>query len=131
MEQIVELLVVDKPDSSGIIYPLSVVEDGITEINNRITQVGGVLGECGVPMLASGGSVVEVDLARASHLVKHVWIEHAVVYAKVFLLGKYAEIADQLKVDFLGIPRAIGEINGKNKVCTAYTLVTIDIILPE
>jgi hypothetical protein len=130
MEQIVELMVVDKPDHSGIIYPLSIVEDGITDINKRITEKEGVLGECGVPMIVDGGrSVLSIDLVQASHIVRHVWIENAVVYAKIFLLGKYAEIADQLKVDFLGIPRAIGEINGK--VCTAYTLVTVDIILPE
>ena len=75
--------------------------------------------------------MLTIDLARASHIVKHVWIENAVVYAKIFLLGRYAEIADQLKVDFLGIPRAVGEISGKSKTCTSYTLVTVDIILPE
>ena len=130
MEQIVELLTVDKPNHSGIIYPLSIVEDGITDINKRITEKEGGLGECGIPMIVSGGrSVLDVDLVRSSHIVKHVWIENAIVYAKIFLLGKYAEIADQLKIDFLGVPRAIGEINGK--VCTTYTLVTVDIILPE
>ena len=130
MEQIVELMVVDKPDHSGIIYPLSPVEDGIADINKRITEKAGVLGECGIPLIVDGGrSVLSIDLVRASHIVKHVWIENAIVYAKIFLLGKYAEIADQLKIDFLGVPRAIGEINGK--VCTAYTLVTVDIILPE
>ncbi len=123
-------MVVDKPDHSGIIYPLSTVEDGIADINKRITEKAGVLGECGIPLIVDGGrSVLSIDLVRASHIVKHVWIENAIVYAKIFLLGKYAEIADQLKIDFLGVPRAIGEINGK--VCTAYTLVTVDIILPE
>jgi hypothetical protein len=134
MEQIVELMVLDTPDPAGIIYPFSVVEDGITDINRIITEKEGVLGECGVPNLSvsnGGRGVLTIDLARASHIVKHVWIKNSVVYAKIFLLGRYAEIADRLKVDFLGIPRGVGKINGKNKMCTEYTLITVDIILPE
>jgi len=130
MEQIVELLVVDKPDPSGIIYPRSIVETGIIDINRRITEKEGVLGECGIPVIVDGGrSVVSIDLVRASHIVKYVWIKNDIVCAKIFLLSKYAEIADQLKIDFLGVPRAIGEISGK--LCTMYNLVTVDIILPE
>ncbi len=133
MEQIVELLVVDKPDHSGVTYPLSVVEDAVNDFNKRIEAKGGILGECGIPqdIDPEGRRLLEIDLPRASHIVRHVWINNAVVCAKVFLLGKYAEIADQLNLNFLAIPRAYGDINGVKKLCTKYTLITVDIILPE
>jgi hypothetical protein len=136
MEQLIQLLPLDVPDPNGIIYPTNVVEDACTEFNNRIKKRGGMLGECGIPPDISWDNdpparYMEIDLVRASHIVRYVWVEDHTLQCKVQLLSKYAEIAQELDVDFLGVPRATGAFEEGSKTCTKYTLITVDLALPE
>jgi hypothetical protein len=136
MEQLIQLLYLDVPDPNGNIYPTNVVEDACTEFNSRIKKRGGMLGECGIPIDVDwnndpSGRYMEIDLVRASHIVRHVWVKDHELQCKVQLLSKYAEIAKELDVDFLGVPRATGSFEEGSKTCTNYTLITVDLVLPE
>ena len=124
------------PDGAGITYPVSVVEEACLDLGERIQKYGGVLGECSIPPgVIWDGDPTErytaIDLSRASHIVRHVWIENKQLHCKVQLLSKYAEISEFLNVDFLGIPRSTGVIDDASKTCTTYTLITVDLALPE
>lgn len=124
--------------ATGIIYPTSVVSKAVEQIENRIkesTETGGVLGECSAPpdYDASRGvnaRYLSIDLARVSHIVRHVWIEKKTLICKIKLLGKYAEMAKLLDISFNGSIRATGIVEGE-KVCTDYTIITIDLVPPE
>jgi len=136
MEQLIQLLYLDAPDPNGLIYPTNVVEDACTEFTDRIKKRGGMLGECGIPTDINWDNdpparYMEIDLVRASHIVRHVWIEDHTLNCKVQLLSKYAEIAQELNIDFLGVPRATGAFEESSKMCTKYTLITVDLALPE
>jgi hypothetical protein len=136
MEQIIQLLHLGVPDPNGIVYPTNIVEDACTEFNARIKERGGMLGEYGIPADINWDTepptrYMEIDPIRASHIVRHVWVEDHTLQCKVHLLSKYAEIADLFNVDFLGIPRATGAFVEGSSTCTKYTLITVDLILPE
>ena len=137
MEQLIQLLYLNVPNpNGGIIYPSNVIEDACMEFEKRIEKRGGMLGECGIPIDINWDNepptrYMEIDLVRASHIVRHVWVEDHKLQCKVQLLSKYAEIADLLNVEFLGIPRATGVIEEGSKTCTSYTLITVDLALPE
>jgi hypothetical protein len=76
---------------------------------------------------------MSIDLGRVSHIVKHMWIEKRRMVCKVKLLGKYAEIAKHMDIEFMGVPRAVGVIEGKapERVCTKYDIITVDLALPD
>lgn len=137
MEQLIQIMRLDEPDEIGIIYPTLVVKDAVQNIEERIQHADGVLGECSPPprdeIDESDSRLVSIDLARTSHIVKHLWIEDRTLMCKVKLLGKYADIAKHMNVEFHGVPRATGIIDGKepDRVCTKYTIITIDLALIE
>jgi hypothetical protein len=138
MEQLIQLLYLDEVDPSGIVYPATVVGNAIQEFEKIIQKHDGVLGECSVP---SGiewdgepqSRYMSIDLSRVSHIVKHLWIEKRRMMCKVKLLGKYAEIAKHMDIEFMGVPRATGVIEGKapERVCTKYDIITVDLALPD
>ncbi len=137
MEQLIELMRLDEPQpSTGTIYPVAVVAKGILVIEKRIQDYQGVLGECSPPPTNSATSIAAdyrygcIDLSRVSHIVKHVWIDRKTLMCKVRLLGKYAEMAKEMNMEFGAAVRATGLIE-ERKVCTAYTLITIDLLMPE
>jgi len=132
MEQLVVLLEIGRPDHKNVDYPLPIIEDAINAFNKRIKRRNGMLGECGIPpdLDSDGRRMLKIDLSRASHIVRHVWIQNNIVKAKIFLLGKYAEIAEEMNIRFLAIPRAYGEVDAKG-TCTKYTLITVDLVLPD
>ena len=136
MEQLIQLLYLDTPVNNGIIYPTGVIEAACLEFEERIKPRGGVLGECGIPTDINWDGdpparYMEIDLTRASHIVRHVWVENQTLNCKVQLLSKYAEISQELNVDFLGIPRSTGVVDEGSKMCTKYTLITVDLAVPE
>ena len=137
MEQLMQILLLDTPDANGVIYPTGVIETACFEFEKRLKEGrGGILGECGIPTGINwdgdpSGRYMEIDLSRASHIVRHVWVEDGKLNCKVQLLSKYAEIADLLNVDFYGIPRSTGAFEAGSKVCSTYTLITVDLALPE
>lgn len=128
MEKLLELMRLDEPDNQGIVYPTAVVAKAIAVFEDRIKSTNGVLGECSPPL--SDARHGYIDLSRVSHIVQHVWIDKKILKCKVKLLGQYAQIEDITTLDFDGIPRAVGVLEGQ-KVCTEYTLVTIDLSLTE
>lgn len=137
MEQLIPILPLDVPiRDGGPVYPTSVVEDAVHEFEKRIEGKGGQLGECGLPPdvdLSAEPSMryYGVDLLRASHIVRHVWIDNGVLTCKVHLFSKFAEMAQLLNFDWNGIPRAVGEYDAAGQICTKYTLITVDIDMPE
>jgi hypothetical protein len=138
MEQLIYLLPLDTPVHNGTIYPSSVIEDACREFEERIKKRGGMLGECSIPPDINWDEDVpiperymNIDLARASHIVRHAWVENGSLNCKVQLLSKYAEISDLLNIDYLGVPRSTGSIEAGSNVCTAYTLITVDLAMPE
>lgn len=129
MEQIIELFPVESHEA-GNYYPLVVIEEAIDEIEKRIAEDGGVVGEMGIPLPADDPARIgSIDYSRVSHVVQHVWIDNGMVMCKVRLLGKYSELREIMGVEFSGIPRAFGQI-GDDGVCTKYTLITVDLGLP-
>jgi hypothetical protein len=138
MEQLIDLLYLDELDPSGVIYPTDVVALAVQKIEERIKKTNGILGECGIPVGTSFDRSPDIryqsiDMGRVSHIVRHVWIEKKRLKCKVKLLGQYAEIRELMPVSFEGIPRAIGVVEGKGKekVCTEYTLITVDLAMTE
>jgi len=137
MEQLIELMRLDEPCPNGTIYPTAVVAKGVKDIEDRIALTNGVLGECNPPA-AKAGSVeitkrfTRIDMARVSHIVQHVWIDNKTLMCKIKLLGKYAEISHHMDITFGGIPRSTGLLEGDNSnVCTEYSMITVDLALPE
>lgn len=138
MEQLIQLLRLDEPDLDGNIYPQAVVNSAVQKFEERIQKYNGVMGECSIPndlQMAQNPDVrfVSIDLGRVSHIVRHVWIENKTLMCKIKLLGKYAQLAELMDVEFLAVPRAGGEMDGvKGRlVCTNYSLVTVDLVLPS
>ena len=129
MEQLVALLELDTLDHNGVIFPTSVVEDAVVEFNKRVDANGGVLGELGHVHTDDSDRFLAIDVSRASHIVKHLWVDNAILKAKIQLLGKYAEIVEHLDIEVLGVPRSFGGF--KDQICTSYTIVTVDIELPS
>ncbi len=136
MEQLIQLLYLDELDPSGILYPSPVVVNAVGEFEKLIQKYDGVLGECSVPDGVNWDGepdlrYMTIDLGRVSHIVKHVWIEKRKMMCKVKLLGKYAEIAKLMNLEFKGVPRATGVIEGKEpeRVCTKYDIITVDLAL--
>ena len=128
MEKLLELMRLDEPDKLGTVYPTAVVATGIAEFEERIKTSNGILGECSPP--SSDARYGYIDLSRVSHIVQHIWIDKKILKCKVKLLGQYAQIADITNAEFEGVPRAVGFLEGQ-KVCTEYTLITIDLSLTE
>lgn len=133
MEQLISLLPIDVCTDSKHIYPRTIIEEAIKEFNGRVAK--GVAGECSIPPVHDwGGEPSErygsVDLQRVSHIVKHVWIDDGWLMCKVHLLGKFAELANELDIHYQGIPRATGTMTEEG-VCTKYTLITVDLASPE
>ena len=138
MEQLIDLLYLDELDPSGVIYPTAVVARAVQEIEERIKKSDGILGECSIPMNTNFNTTPDlryqsIDMGRVSHIVRHVWIEKKRLKCKVKLLGQYAQIRELMPVSFEGVPRAIGAVEGsdKEKVCTEYTLITVDLSMTE
>ncbi len=138
MEQLIDLLYLDELDPSGVIYPSAVVARAVEKIVERINKTDGILGECGIPVGTSFDRSPDeryqsIDMGRVSHIVRHVWIEKKRLKCKVKLLGQYAQIRELMPVTFEGIPRAIGAIEGKGKerVCTEYNLITVDLAMTD
>jgi len=134
MEKLLELMRLDEPDNQGIVYPTAVVAKAIAEFEDRIKSTNGVMGECNPPSTNSSTGVDPrhgtIDLSRVSHIVQHIWIEKKILKCKVKLLGHYAQIENIMNLEFEGVPRAIGVLEG-HKVCTDYTLITVDLSLME
>ena len=135
MEQLIELMPLEVVTEAGNFYPLSIIEEASNDFNKRIEDRNGTPGECGIPPLTDFQGppeirYLQVDLARVSHIVRHTWIDGHTFMCKVFLLGKYAQLAQEMNFDFLGIPRATGSFDDSN-VCNKYTLITVDLALPE
>ena len=135
MEQLIDLMPLDCIHENGAFYPFAVVSDAVDEFNKRIEPRNGALGECTIPILTNWqgppeARYLQVDLSRASHIVRHVWIDDFILKCKVTLLGQYAEMAREMDFHFLGVPRATG-VTGDDGVCTKYTLITVDLALPE
>jgi len=138
MEQLIELMRLEEPhEITGVIYPTGVVLKAVEQFEARIKESpesGGILGECSPPAYDPARGLDtryrSIDLVRASHIVRHLWVEKKTLICKVKLLGKYAEMAKYLDINFDGLPRATGVIEGEN-VCTDYTIITIDLISPE
>lgn len=138
MEQLIDLLELDKMTSDGVIYPTAVVAKAVAAFEERIKKDGGVLGECSPPQNTQYAETPDVryqsiDTNRVSHIVRHVWIDNKLLKCKVKLLGRYAEILDLMTLSFHGIPRAVGTMEGSDtqKVCTDYTLITVDLSLND
>ena len=137
MEQLIELMRLDEMQpNTGTIYPVAVVAKGVQVIEKRIQDYQGVLGECSPPSVNSITSIAAdyrygcIDLSRVSHIVKHVWIDKKTLMCKIRLLGKYAELSKEMNMEFGAAVRATGLVE-ESKVCTAYTLITIDLLMPE
>lgn len=135
MEQLIDILPIDSYTVTGHYYPLIVIEEAVAEFTERVKERNGTLGECTVPELADWSGppesrYMQVDMSKVSHIVRHVWIDNSVLRCKVHLLGKYAEIAKEMNLDFLGVPRATG-VTDEQGICTKYTLITVDLALPE
>ena len=138
MEQLIDLMYLDELDPSGVIYPTEVVARAVQEIEKRINKTDGILGECSIPVGTDFYATPDIryqsiDMGRVSHIVRHVWIEKKRLKCKVKLLGQYAQIRELMPVSFAGVPRAIGAVEGKGKekVCTEYTLITVDLAMTE
>ena len=133
MEQLVTLLPLDVPDpSTGVIFPTAIIEDAVMRFNKRIEDSGGVLGECGL-VQEEGDRFASIMMQNVSHVVKHMWIDNGLLMAKIKLIGKYADLAEEIGAEFVGAPRAFGDIDHgpQQKVCTEYTIITVDIELGE
>lgn len=139
MEQLIDLLYLDQRlESTGVIYPTAVILRAVQDFEDRIKSSGGILGECSMPT----GTDMEqepslrytsIDMGRVSHIVQHAWVENNLLKCKVKLLGQYAQIAELMPVEYEGIPRATGAVEGnpRDRVCTEYTLITVDLSLTE
>lgn len=135
MEKLLELMRLDEPDKTGIIYPSAVVLAAVKDAEDRIALTNGILGECTPPIQEPSGVKARhayIDLSRISHIVQHIWIENKRLMCKVKLLGQYAQVEDIMTLGFEGVARATGIIEGeRERVCTEYTLITVDLSLPQ
>lgn len=138
MEQLIDLLRIDELDEVGVIYPAALMRKAVADFEERINLTEGVLGECSPPVGAQFDNspdmrYMSIDMGRVSHIVRHVWIEQNWMKCKVKLLGQYAEIRNLMPVTFDGIARASGLVEGVpgELVCTAYTLITVDLSMKE
>lgn len=133
MEQLVIVMEADKPDHHGVIYPQELLASAVDDFLERMkVQNHSIPGECSPPPMDENTPperLQQVDLERASHLVKNMWMEDKIVKAKISMVGKYAELAEA-GLEYSVIPRAFGSI-GADKVCSKYVLITLDLAYSE
>lgn len=132
MEQIVKVLHLDLVGNDDVVYPRDVILDALDDFKNRLRDNGeSIPGECPVPLFKDVESVVaqqrlmSIMWSNVSHFVKSIWIDGDTVYAKINLIGKYADLALN-GVEFAVLPRAVGNIDKDNK-CSNYKLITLDL----
>ena len=130
MEQLIDLLPLDCYLDNGCFYPAEVLQSAVEEFNER-TKDHPMMGECTIPSIMDMERYVRIDISRVSHIVRHVWVDDGYVKCKIQLLGHYAELARELDFDYKGIPRATGVTAEDSGVCSKYTLITVDLALPE
>ncbi len=134
MEQLIDLMPLDCYHENGAFYPLIVVEEAVNDFNTRNPK--GMVGESSMPILIGLPEEMHMDrytrveLSRASHIVRHFWIDDGILRCKVFLLGKYAQLAEEMDFEYYGVPRATG-VSDEQGVCSKYTLITVDLSLPD
>lgn len=137
MEQLVIVLQVDQYSGEGVTYPRNVAVKAIESFQERLdANHEAIPGECGAPSLpkdkedvVSAISYLTINLERASHIVKAIWLDGNVMKAKIKLIGKFAELA-KAGVEFSVIPRMVGDVN-EELVCTKMTLATLDLAYIE
>lgn len=124
MEQLVEVLKIDLPTSTGVIFPREEVVQAVEEFRNRLEARDHVIpGEWDLPISPNIYHLITPE--KVSHLVQGMWIEGDVVKAKIKLLGRFAELAEE-GVQFSAIPRVLGEI--KNKQASNMRIATVDLL---
>ena len=128
MEILVELIKVDVPDElTGFIYPRGIVQHAISLVEERISRNDGILGE----ELPAAEEVSEyINPAKASHVVKHMWIKGDTVMAKILLVGKYADMS-KAGIQFDGFLRFFQHVGADNVTAEAMTIVTVDLLYRE
>lgn len=130
MEQIVTVLQLDSSGKNGVFYPRSVIIDALDDFRSRLLDRNeSIPGEFQIPPIEeieiASKRLTTIMLDRISHFVKAIWIQGDTVYAKIKLVGKYADLANN-GVEFSVFPRALGNVDENNR-CNAYKLVTLDL----
>jgi len=123
----------DRPNANGRIYPHSILENAVQEIQEDLKSRR-VMGEFDHPPDA------KIHLDRVSHLLTRLWMENEVVYGEMEILektpmGAIAKALIESKVQ-LGISsRGVGDMEttfheGKEfyEVLPGFTFVTFDIV---
>lgn len=111
-------------------YPRDVIIDALNDFRSRLLDKNeSIPGEFQIPPIEeieiTPKRLTIIMLDRISHFVKAIWIQDDTVYAKIKLIGKYADLANH-GVEFSVFPRALGNIDEDNR-CNSYKLVTLDL----
>lgn len=128
MEILVELVKVDCTDPiTGFVYPRGVVAQAIEAVEERIKRNDGILGE----EMPPPEEVCEyINPAKASHVVKHLWIKGNTVMAKIKLVGKYNDMS-HAGIQFQGFLRAFTALSDDKITVDNMTIVTVDLLYRE
>ncbi len=128
MEILVELTKIDCIDpDTGFFYPMGVMTKAVGIVEDRIGRNDGILGE----EIPPPGELCEyINLSKASHVVKHLWITGNTLMAKLDLVGKYKDMS-RAGIQFQGFLRAFTSLSDDKKTVESMTIVTIDLMHQE
>ncbi len=128
MEILVELIKVDTTDTmTGVVYPKSIVLHAIEEVEERIKNNNGILGE-ELPAIEEASAYI--NPAKASHVVKHIWLSGDTVMAKLKLVGKYKDMSET-GISFDGFLRFFHSLGEDKVAADMITIITVDLLYRE
>ena len=129
MEIIRRLIPLDRPsEEDGTIYPKDIVEDGLMHFVQRLQDNNEcIAGEARQPIQKDDRWQI-IDPRWVSHVVKHMWVENGWLLAKVKLIGRYREAAEE-GLEWNLVPRAFGRVD--KGVATAFHVITVDLAYRE
>lgn len=110
---------------NGRTYPLLEITSAVSSMNDRITKLGPILGECDHP------EGIQTSVARASHLVTKMWIFERDGHAKFEVvpvgLGSIVEGFIRRGARLGVSSRGTGNVSARGMV-SEFDIVTIDIV---
>lgn len=122
MEIVVNLLKLDTVAEDGRFYPSEILTPAVEKFDRHLRLNHEALpGECHPTPAATN---TFLNMATASHVVRHCWVKGNMVFAKLRLVGKFREMGE-LGVIFGGRARVLTE--GEERVTSA-KFITVDLL---
>ena len=114
---------------NGVIFPVDVALEGVTKFQERVNDEEkiSVLGEM-INYTGDMESPYTIDLSRASHVIKKVWVSDNIARARIsFLKDSTLECLYKSGWKPIMIPRIVGFWSPLSNICSSFDIITLDI----